>query len=96
MKILYYLAAFGSPNFELKLSFFKNNLEYIYNNIKEKFDIIVNNYDVDKEKIIFDFLNQISFIDKKYIFSKKGHLSELWLNNIYNSKITNYDFIFLF
>jgi hypothetical protein len=94
MKILYYLAAFGSPDFELKLSFLKNNLEYIYNNIGENFDIIVNNYDVDKEQIIFDFLNQFRFIDNKYIFSKKGHLSELWLNNVYNSKITNYDYVF--
>jgi hypothetical protein len=93
MKFLYYLAAFGSPNFELKLSYLHNNLKYIYNNIGEKFDIIVNNYDVEKEQNILDFLNSCSFLNNKYIFSKKGHLPELWLNNIYNYKITNYDYI---
>ena len=93
MKFLYYLAAFGSPNFELKLSYLKNNLEYIYNNIGEKFDIIVNNYDVEKEQNILDFLNSCSFLNKKYIFSKKGILTELWLNNSYNYTITNYDYI---
>ena len=94
MKFLYYLAAFGSPDFDSKLFFLKNNLEYIYNNIGENFDIIVNNYDVEKEEFIYSFLNNLDFINNKYIFSKKGHLSELWLNNIYNSKITNYDYIF--
>lgn len=93
MKFLYYLAAFGSPNFELKLSYLKNNLEYIYNNIGENFDIIVNNYDIDKEQHIWDFLNNFCFLNNKYIFSKKGILTELWLNNIYNYKITNYDYI---
>ena len=93
MKFLYYVAAFGSPNFELKLSYLKNNLEYIYNNIGEKFDIIVNNYDVEKQQIIVDFLNNLNFINNKYIFSKKGHLSELWFGNIYNYKITKYDYI---
>ena len=53
MKFLYYLAAFGSPNFELKLSYLKNNLEYIYNNIGEKFDIILNNYDNLPEMVCF-------------------------------------------
>ena len=94
MKFLYYLAAFGSPNFDSKLFFLKNNLEYIYNNIGEKFDIIVNSYDIEKEEFIYNFLNNLDFINNKYIYSKKGHLSELWLNNIYNSKITNYDYIF--
>lgn len=94
MKFLYYLAAFGSPNFDTKLFYLKNNLEYIYNNIGEKFDIVINNYDLDKEDFINSFLNNLNFINNKYIFSKKGHLSELWLNNIYNSKITNYDCIF--
>jgi hypothetical protein len=94
MKFLYYLAAFGSPDFDSKLFFLKNNLEYIYNNIGENFDIIVNNYDTEKEEFIYKFLNTLDFISNKYIFSKKGHLSELWLNNIYNSKITNYDYIF--
>ena len=86
MKFLYYLAAFGSPNFDSKLFFLKNNLEYIYNNIGEKFDIIVNSYDIEKEEFIYNFLNNLDFINNKYIYSKKGHLSELWLNNIYNSK----------
>ena len=93
MRFLYYLAAFGSPNFELKLSYLKNNLEYIYNNIGEKFDIIVNNYDVENQQIIVDFLNNLNFINNKYIFSKKGVLTEIWLNNIYNYKITDYDYI---
>jgi hypothetical protein len=95
MKFLYYLPAFGSPNFELKLSFLKNNLEYIYNNIEESFDIILNNYDVEKEEYIYNFLNKFHFLENKHIFSKKGHLPELWLNSIYNYKITNYDYIML-
>ena len=68
-------------------------MEYIYNNIGEKFDIIVNNYDVEKEEHIYNFLNNFHFLKNKHIFSKKGHLPELWLNSIYNSKITNYDYI---
>ena len=61
MRFLYYLAAFGSPNFELKLSYLKNNLEYIYNNIGEKFDIIVNNYDVEKQQIQLKYSKVQSF-----------------------------------
>lgn len=93
MKFLYYLPAFGSPNFELKLSYLKNNLEYIYNNIGESFDIILNNYDIEKEEHIYNFLNKIHFLENKHIFSKKGVLTEIWLNNIYNYKITDYDYI---
>ena len=35
------------------IDFLKNNLEYIYNNIGEKFDIIVNSYDIEKEEFIY-------------------------------------------
>jgi hypothetical protein len=93
MKFLYYLAAFGSPNFDAKLYYLKNNLEYIYSNIGENFDIIINNYDVKQEDFIYSFLNNFKFLNKKYIFSKEGHLSELWLSNKYNSKIKNYDYV---
>ena len=95
MKFLYYLAAFGTPNFELKLFYLKNNLEYIYNNIGESFDIIVNNYNTDREQNILDFLNNFVFLNNKHIFSKKGHLPELWLNNTYNYTIKNSDYIML-
>ena len=66
MKFLYYLAAFGSPNFDSKLFFLKNNLEYIYNNIGEKFDIILANINLN---VILDNLKSIvlSSISNTYV-----------------------------
>jgi hypothetical protein len=93
MKFLYYLAAFGSPFIESKFFYLKNNLNYLYKNLNTSFDIIVNNYNIENESIILQFLNSFSFLEKKYVFSKTGHLTELFLNNPYNSIIPTYDYI---
>jgi len=96
MKFCYYIVCIGEPNLGEKLEILISNLTYIYNNIKSSFDIIINCYETNRNinNFIKNEISDLNFIDNVYIHSKKGVLSELFLTNIHNDKIDNYDYIF--
>ena len=92
MKFLYYLAALGNPDFEIKINILKNNLHYIFKDINQNFDILINCYDdID----IASFINNddYPFLDNIYINYKTGKLIELWNYNPYHVHLSNYDYI---
>jgi hypothetical protein len=91
MKFLYYLAAFGSDDIPIKYDILIHNLNYIYNNIKEKFSIVINFYTVSTE--IKAAIRLLNFIENTYFYEKTGILTELFLTNPYNNEIHNYDYI---
>ena len=87
--MIYYLAAFGSPNIDLKYNILIHNLNYIHDSIKYNFDLFVNIYDntmfetfINKHK--FPFLNNI------IIHRKQGILSELLIDNPYHTTLSTY------
>jgi len=91
MKFLYYLPAIGENNLEEKYNILIHNLEYIYNNINETFDLCINFYTIsDYIKLK---LKTLPFINNLYIYEKKGVLTELFLTNPNNIYISNYDYI---
>lgn len=91
MKFLYYLAAFGNDDIPIKYDILIHNLNYIHNNIKEKFSIVINFYTISNE--IKDKIRRLDFIEKTYFYEKVGILTELFLTNPYNNEIHNYDYI---
>jgi hypothetical protein len=91
MKFLYYLAAIGEPNIDIKIKNLRENLEYIYDNIKINFDIIINCYEEDLDLV--KFISDLCFLDNIYIHNKKGVLCELWFTNKHNENVKNYDYI---
>jgi hypothetical protein len=95
MNILYYLAAIGEPDFETKYNILYNNLTYIYNDIKQNFDIVINCYSTDIN--ISKFVNKSAFpyLNNIYIHFQKGILSELWINNPYHKLLPSYDYILM-
>jgi len=92
MKFLYYLAALGNPDFEIKIDILKNNLHYIFKDINQYFDILINCYD---DSDITNIVNKTNFhfLDNIYINYKKGKLIELWNDNPFHVYLTNYDYI---
>ena len=91
-KLLYYLAAFGSPNVDSKYNILIHNINYIHDSINTNFDLFVNVYDDTMfdtfiNKQLFPFLNNI------IIHRKKGILSELWIDNPYHNTLPNYKHI---
>ena len=96
MKFCYYLVSIGEPNLGEKLEILVSNLNYIYNDIKTPFDVIINCYETNRyiTNFIKNEITDSNCIDNVYIHSKKGVLSELFLTNVYNDKIDNYDYIF--
>ena len=95
MNFLYYLSCIGNPNILTKIYILRRNLLYIFNNIQCYFDIIVNLYETDKESynLIETLLSKLKFINTKFIYVKKGILSEVFLSNKYNKHIFKYDYI---
>lgn len=91
-KFLYYLAAIGSPNLEVKIHILNHNLNYLHENIGNKFDIMINCYDDDASPIE-KALKVLPFLNKIIIYKKKGRLVELWKTNPYHNLIPNYDYI---
>lgn len=92
MKLLYYLAALGNPDFETKVTILKNNLDCIFKDINNNFDILINCYDnVNITSIVNK--SSISFLNNIYINYKPGKLVELWNNNPYHVYLSNYDYI---
>ena len=91
MNLLYYLAAIGEENFSLKKKIFFKNIKKISTDINKKIDVIVNIYTKDQE-----FENDIKssvYINKAFIYNKKGMLPELFLTNPYNNEIDNYNYV---
>lgn len=89
MKILYYLAGIGSPNYDVKKHILIDNLNLLSR--QGEVDLITNIYD---ETILHDLtitLLNLKCIGKYYNHVKKGVLSQLWLSNPYNTIIKNYD-----
>ena len=92
MKLLYYIAAIGNPELELKLSTINHNINYLSNKIDKKIDLILNIYSNKNE--ILQYLNKNNNINEIYLYYKEdGILTELFLNNIHNNKVNNYDYI---
>ena len=90
-KFIYYLAAIGNPNFDIKMIFLKHNLEYLQQFYKS-FDIFINCYD---ESPIESYVNNIlfPFLTNIYIIRKPGVLSQLWINNPKHYLLSEYDYI---
>lgn len=91
MKLLYYIPSFGEPNLKLKVSILEHNIEYIYNQNKEPIDICINLYTSSPETIRNLECNK--YINKVFIYEKKGVLTELFLTNPNNSIVQEYDYI---
>ena len=94
MTFLYYLAAFGYPNIESKYNILSNNLNYIYNNTKQNFDLLINCYSIDIDISKFINKSKFPFLDNIYIHFQTGILFDLWVNNPYHEVLKNYDYIF--
>jgi hypothetical protein len=88
--MLYYLAAFGSPNVDIKYSILTHNLNYIHDSIKTKFDLFVNVYDNTMFETFIN-KNEFPFLNNITIHRKKGILSELWIDNPYHDTLSTYD-----
>jgi hypothetical protein len=90
--LMYYLAAFGSPNVDLKYNVLTHNLNYIHANINDHFDLFVNVYDSTSFETVIN-KNTFPFLNNIIIHRKKGILSELWIDNPYHNKLSNYKHI---
>lgn len=95
MKLLYYIAAIGLPDLNIKIDILLYNLKYIYNDININFDIIINCYEENDNniKIIINSIKQLNIINNIYLYKKKGVLTELFLTNPNNNLIKNYEYI---
>ena len=95
MKFLYYVACIGNPDLELKTNILVDNLNYIFNNNKYHFDVIINCYETDVNIYtkLRDTIIMLPFITDCYFYVKRGVLTELFLTNVYNKLISNYDYI---
>ena len=91
MRFVYYIAAIGNGGLDRKLEILSKNLNYLYNNLKEKFDIVVNCYNSYNE--IETFLQRFDFLNLKLFHQKAGILTELFLTNPHNASLGNYDYI---
>ena len=92
MKLLYYLAAIGEPNLEIKIEILLNNLTYLHNTLSINFDVLINCYEEENETI-YNSVKQLNFIENVFFYKKKGVLTELFLTNPYNNHVKNYDYI---
>ena len=94
VKFIYYLAAIGSPNFQVKKDILRHNLNYIYSKLNENFDIMINCYENNTNVSDILHVNDYPFIDNIFFYCKKGMLIELWNTNSFHKKLNNYDYIF--
>jgi hypothetical protein len=91
MRFVYYLAAIGHRGLEVKLNILSKNLNHIYSVLNTKFDIVVNCY--NSEDVVYNFVQQFTFLNKKMFHNKPGVLTELFLTNPHNTTLNNYDYI---
>jgi len=92
-KLLYYLAAFGSPNVESKYNILCHNINYIHDSINTNFDLFVNVYDDNTSFETFINKHKFPFLNNIIIHIKKGILSELWIDNPYHNTLSKYNHI---
>lgn len=90
-KLLYYLAAFGSPNVDSKYNILSHNINYIHDSINSNFDLFVNVYDTNNSFETFINKQQFPFLNNIIIHRKKGILSELWIDNPYHNTLSKYE-----
>jgi len=91
MRFVYYLAAIGHRGLEVKLNILAKNLNYIYSLLNYNFDIVVNCY--NSEDVVYNYVQQFTFLNKKMFHNKPGVLTELFLTNPHNASLSNYDYI---
>jgi hypothetical protein len=91
MRFVYYLAAIGHRGLDVKLNILAKNLNYIYSLLNTSFDIVVNCY--NSEDVVYNFLQQFTFLNKKMFHNKPGVLTELFLTNPHNASLRKYDYI---
>ena len=91
-ELIYYLAAFGTPNIDNKYNILRHNLNYIYDSINTHFDLFVNLYD-NTDFEIFINKHEFPFLNNIIIHRKKGILCELWIDNPYHNVLSNYTHI---
>lgn len=72
MKFLYYLGAIGQPNFNDKNNILLNNLLYIYSNINQDFDLMINTYQKDEYCLEIFYYNRdnLPFLKNIYIYKE--------------------------
>jgi hypothetical protein len=95
MKFLYYVACIGNPQLDIKLRILKDNLEYVYHDLKHSFDVMINCYETDEAitQTISQTVSSLAYIDRCYMYKKKGILSEVFLTNPDNIHLKQYDYI---
>jgi len=91
MKLLYYLPAFGKSNIDTKTNILIHNLEYIYYNTNEHFDVCVNFYTICED--VKEKVTALPFINNLYVYEKEGVLTELFLTSPNNGYIALYDYM---
>lgn len=91
MRILYYLAGIGQPNYRIKQNVFFSNIKKISDQ-KHIVDVIINIYILRDQGFIYK-IKKSRYINKFYINKRIGVLAELWKNNEYNSIANRYDYI---
>ena len=80
MKLLYYIPSIGNNNLSIKHEILLHNLNYIYDNIKQKFSISINFYTISEE--IKESIKNLEFIENFYVYERVGGvLTELFLTN---------------
>ena len=91
MKLLYYLPAFGKGNIDKKLIILMHNLQYLYDNTNESFDICINFYTICED--LKSKIRALPFINNLYVYEKEGVLTELFLTSPNNEYISSYDYM---
>lgn len=91
MKILYYLAGIGGPNYDVKINILVNNINSLYDEIKEPIDMIINMYEYNEDLI--KLIKENKKIGESYINLRKGVLVELWKKNGFNNLVKKYDYV---
>lgn len=93
MKILYYLAGIGYPNYDTKKDILFHNLKLLSS--QGNVDIILNIYDEKIVNDIQDSLKLCGYVNNIYSHYYKGILCQMWLTNPYNHITRNYDCVVL-
>ena len=91
MKLLYYLPAFGKGNIDKKINILMHNLQYLYDNTNESFDICINFYTICED--LKSEIRALPFINNLYVYEKEGVLTELFLTSPNNEYISSYDYM---
>ena len=91
MKLLYYVPAMGDDNLETKHKILLHNLQCIYDNIQQKFSVVIHFYTVSPA--IKASIQALDFIENSYFYEKPGVLTELFLKSPANEHVPKFDYI---